>query len=131
MYEDLEQEAARVRRALEGLLAEIAEARREMEQAQARLEGLFPLKVMWKGKTCGKRGCRCARGVLHGPYAYLVVHRQGRKLERYLGKGWSPPEGMVSPERYRALMREFVERRERLDRLVERLDRAVSVLRGW
>jgi hypothetical protein len=44
MYEDLEQEAARVRRALEGVLAEITEARREMEQAQARLE-VQPFKV--------------------------------------------------------------------------------------
>ena len=24
-------------------------------------------------RRCGKEGCRCARGELHGPYAYLAV----------------------------------------------------------
>jgi hypothetical protein len=24
-------------------------------------------------RRCGKEGCRCARGELHGPYAYLSV----------------------------------------------------------
>jgi hypothetical protein len=38
---------------------------------------------------------------------------------------------MVSPERYRTLMRELTERRGRLEELMGRLDRAVAVLRGW
>jgi hypothetical protein len=65
---DLGQEREWVMRALEGLLARIEEAERNLEQAQARLEGLLPLRVVWKKKTCGKEHCRCARGSLHGPY---------------------------------------------------------------
>ncbi|GIW28920.1 MAG: hypothetical protein KatS3mg070_2283 [Meiothermus sp.] len=127
---DLGQERARAVRALDNLLALIEEAERDLRQAQARLEGLLPLRVVWKRKTCGKAGCRCTRGALHGPYPYLIEHREGRKIERYLGKGWSPPEGMVTPERYRRLMGEFQARRKRLERLLERLDRAVEVLYG-
>lgn len=29
-------------------------------------------------RRCGKPGCRCARGELHGPYVYLAV-RSGRR----------------------------------------------------
>ncbi|RYM39439.1 hypothetical protein EWH23_02815 [Meiothermus sp. PNK-Is4] len=128
---DLGQERARAVRALDELLSGIAEARRDLEQALARLEGLLPMRVAWKRKTCGKAGCRCTRGALHGPYPYLIEHREGRKIERYLGRGWSPPEGMVAPERYRALMGEFRERRARLDRLLDRLDEAIEVMRRW
>lgn len=128
---DLGQERARAVRALEGLLGRIQEAERDLEQAQARLEGLIPMRVVWKKKTCGKDKCRCTRGALHGPYPYLVEHREGKKQEHYLGKSWSPPEGMIAPERFRVLMGEFRERRARLDRLLDRLDEAIEVMRRW
>lgn len=128
---ELGQERERAMRALDNLLARIEEAQRDLEQAQARLEGLLPMRVAWKKKSCGNEGCRCARGALHGPYPYLIEHREGKKLERYLGKGWSPPEGMVAPERYRRLMGDFNARRKRLEDLLGRLDRAVEIMRGW
>jgi len=128
---DLEAERKRALRGLDDLLLRIQEAERDLEQAQARLEGLLPMRVVWKKKTCGKNACRCTRGALHGPYPYLIEHRDGKKVERYLGKGWSPPAGMVAPERFRALMGEFRERRARVDRLMDRLDRAVEMMRGW
>ncbi len=32
-------------------------------------------------RRCGKPGCRCARGELHGPYVFLTVRRgTGRRL---------------------------------------------------
>lgn len=62
---------------------------------------------------------------------YLIEHRDGRKLERYLGMGWSAPEGMIAPERFRALMQEFKEHRARLDRLLDCLGQAVEVMRRW
>ncbi len=32
-------------------------------------------------RRCGKPGCRCARGELHGPYVFLSVRRgAGRRL---------------------------------------------------
>ena len=128
---DLEAERKRALRGLDDLLLRIQEAERDLEQAQARLEGLLPMRVVWKKKTCGKNGCRCTRGALHGPYPYLIEHRDGKKMEHYLGKGWSPPEEMIAPERYHALMREFREKRERVDRLMDRLYRVVEVMRGW
>jgi hypothetical protein len=30
-----------------------------------------------QGRRCGKEGCRCTRGELHGPYAYLSVTGEG------------------------------------------------------
>ena len=28
-----------------------------------------------QGRRCGKEGCRCASGDLHGPYTYVVLPR--------------------------------------------------------
>jgi hypothetical protein len=33
--------------------------------------GLLPGTLVERHRRCGKGGCRCARGELHGPYAYL------------------------------------------------------------
>ena len=33
---------------------------------------------------CGKPGCRCARGALHGPYYYLFWRAGGRLRKRYV-----------------------------------------------
>jgi hypothetical protein len=35
-------------------------------------------------KRCGRTGCRCTRGELHGPYACLFWRERGRLRERYL-----------------------------------------------
>lgn len=128
---ELGQERERAVRALDNLLARIEEAQRDLEQAQKALVGLFPMRVAWKEKRCGKAQCRCTRGLLHGPYAYLIEHRDGKRYEEYLGSKWSPPEGMVAPERYHRLMGEFNARRKRLEGLLGRLDRAVEMMRGW
>ncbi len=127
---DLEREKARALKALDLLLSRIAMAEKEVELAQRRLEGLVPLKVVWKKRTCGKDSCRCARGVLHGPYPYLVEYRGGKKVEHYLGKGWIPPEGMILPERYKELLRELKAQRERLEALLENLEEAVRLMEG-
>ena len=127
---DLGQERQRAIDALECLLEKIEKARKDLEQAQARLEGLVPMTVVWKKKTCGKEDCRCARGVPHGPYPYLVEFKEGKRLERYLGASWSPPEGMVPAERFRALMAELRMRRERFERLLERLEWAIEAMRA-
>lgn len=36
--------------------------------------------VVIKKVTCGKDGCKCQRGELHGPYKY-IVRRQGDSLD--------------------------------------------------
>lgn len=40
---------------------------------------------------CGKKGCRCARGELHGPYWYAYWTEGGKTKSQYVGK--EPPEG--------------------------------------
>jgi hypothetical protein len=35
---------------------------------------------------CGKSGCRCARGHLHGPYWYRYQSVNGKLTSTYLGK---------------------------------------------
>ena len=32
---------------------------------------------MEQGRRCGKEGCRCNSGELHGPYTYVVLPRTG------------------------------------------------------
>src|SRR5712671_4207809 len=40
--------------------------------------GFLAGSLLEQRRRCGKEGCRCARGELHGPYAYLSV--AGRML---------------------------------------------------
>ena len=35
---------------------------------------------------CGKEGCRCAVGKLHGPYWYAYWSEDGRTKSQYIGK---------------------------------------------
>ncbi len=35
-------------------------------------------------KRCGKPGCKCARGELHGPYFYRFRWREGRTAKEYI-----------------------------------------------
>jgi len=41
--------------------------------------------VVEQGRRCGKAGCRCATGELHGPYTYVVLPRvRGRTPTVYV-----------------------------------------------
>jgi hypothetical protein len=40
---------------------------------------------------CGKKGCKCAGGELHGPYWYAYWSEAGKTKSRYVGK---KPTGM-------------------------------------
>jgi len=40
------------------------------------------LHLEWK--RCGKAGCRCARGALHGPYWYRHFREEGKQRKRYV-----------------------------------------------
>ncbi len=39
---------------------------------------------------CGKKGCKCTRGELHGPYWYAYQKKDGRTVSTYLGKTLKP-----------------------------------------
>jgi hypothetical protein len=55
-------------------------SRMETEHAKLLLKTL-PGVVLWQWARCGRAGCRCARGQLHGPYAYRFF-RQGNRLRK-------------------------------------------------
>ncbi len=49
-----------------------------------------------QGRRCGKAGCHCAQGELHGPYVYLSVGRStGRARLLYI------PASLVDEVRHR------------------------------
>jgi hypothetical protein len=53
-------------------------------------------------RRCGKPNCRCARGLLHGPY-YVRRWRQGGKQRKALVKPEDVAEVLAAIERRRAL----------------------------
>lgn len=55
------------------LVGRRARLARQVPDVELTLRG----SVQTQGRRCGKQGCRCAEGELHGPYVYLAV-RSGR-----------------------------------------------------
>ena len=47
---------------------------------QASLEGSLVSQM----RRCGKEGCRCAQGELHGPYVYLSISRGAKRRLLYV-----------------------------------------------
>jgi len=47
---------------------------------QASLEGSLVSQM----RRCGKEGCRCAQGELHGPYVYLSIGRSANRRLLYV-----------------------------------------------
>ena len=59
---------------LRGLSAAELRSRRDRLAADLPQAGQFLAgSLVEQRRRCGKEGCRCARGELHGPYAYLAV----------------------------------------------------------
>src|SRR5262245_53252546 len=59
--------------------------RRHLARSLPDVEGLISGSVVEQGRRCGKEGCRCARGELHGPYTYVVLPRlEGRTRTVYV-----------------------------------------------
>jgi Family of unknown function (DUF6788) len=51
--------------------------RRRLASRLSDVEALLRGTLVSQGRRCGKEGCRCAAGDLHGPYTYLSVPRPG------------------------------------------------------
>lgn len=49
--------------------------RRQLARSMPDVEGLISGSVVDQERRCGKEGCRCASGQLHGPYTYVVLPR--------------------------------------------------------
>jgi len=59
--------------------------RRRLAASLPDVEGLIAGSVVSQGRRCGKEGCRCSRGELHGPYTYVVLPRiEGRTRTVYV-----------------------------------------------
>ena len=48
------------------------------------LREMLPGSFVERKRRCGRPNCRCARGQLHGPYAYHFARRGGRLCKRYV-----------------------------------------------
>ena len=46
--------------------------------------GALPGSLQLEWRRCGKPGCRCARGDLHGPYFYRYWYEAGRRRKAYV-----------------------------------------------
>ena len=57
---------------------------REQFQALVRLLPMVSGSLVKQYVTCGKSGCRCARGQKHGPLYYLYWKEQGRSRSLYV-----------------------------------------------
>jgi hypothetical protein len=57
-------------------------------QTALKLKG-FKGSVVMEKICCGKLGCRCLSGALHGPYPYLHYYSNGKIKRRYLSKALS------------------------------------------
>jgi len=75
-------------------------------------------------KRCGRPGCRCARGDLHGPFPVVAVAREGRRSTR------SVPRDRVQEVRHKTLAyRTFQQKRRQLERAMRRLTEIVKAIR--
>jgi hypothetical protein len=51
-----------------------------LADAEATLRGV----LLSRCRRCSSKGCRCRRGELHGPYAYLAIYADGRSRTIYV-----------------------------------------------
>ena len=59
-------------------LRQLRDRRRRIARRIPDLEAVVAGSLQDQRRRCGKEGCRCARGELHGPYLYLSM-RVGRR----------------------------------------------------
>jgi hypothetical protein len=86
--------------------ASAAELRTRRAALLARLPqpgGVLPGALVEQRRRCGKEGCRCAQGELHGPYTYLQV--SGRLV--YVPAGLA--ESVARHVEVSALLRDLLE----------------------
>jgi hypothetical protein len=62
------------------LRARRAQLARQVPDVELTLQG----SLQTQGRRCGKPGCRCAAGELHGPYVYLAVRGDQRTRLLYI-----------------------------------------------
>ena len=77
---------------------------RTLQNWEATLQGT----LVTQGRRCGKTGCRCAQGELHGPYVYVALaHPRGSSRLLYV------------PEEVRELVRQKIAMTDRMTAALE------------
>ncbi len=77
---------------------------------------------------CGKKGCRCAAGELHGPYWYAYYRENGRMRCEYVGK--KLPEQASLENRARMACKISEAERERAAQIVAKVKDTLYRVRG-
>ncbi len=67
---------------------------------------MLPGQVMARMVRCGKQGCKCARGELHGPYFYHRTFADGQHSKTYIRRA-DVAQVRAACAAYRALQREL------------------------
>jgi hypothetical protein len=69
-------------------VAQLRAQRRRLARGLPDLEAVLRGSLIERMKRCGKPGCRCTQGELHGPYPYLSTRgEEGTHLE-YVPQDW-------------------------------------------
>lgn len=84
--------------------------RRRLARTLRDLEVTLRGSLVSQGRRCGKEGCRCGQGELHGPYVYLSIGRVS-EASRLL----------YIPTELVAVVRRRVERTGRIDGVLEEI----------
>ena len=56
-------------------VAQLRARRRQLSRALGNAETTLLGSLVTQGRRCGREGCRCAEGELHGPYIYITLRR--------------------------------------------------------
>jgi hypothetical protein len=68
-------------------LAQLRARRRRLARSVGDPQETLHGTLARQGRRCGRVGCRCAKGELHGPYLYLAVHARGGGRSIYVPAG--------------------------------------------
>jgi hypothetical protein len=56
-------------------VAQLRARRRRLGRALRNAETTLLGSLVTQGRRCGREGCRCAEGELHGPYIYITLRQ--------------------------------------------------------
>jgi hypothetical protein len=56
-------------------VAQLRARRRQLGRALRNAETTLLGSLVTQGRRCGREGCRCAGGELHGPYIYITLRK--------------------------------------------------------
>ena len=96
-------------------------------------ENAITLPKMMKGSVhaqwvkCGKPGCKCARGELHGPYFYLFWRENGRLRKKYVRRS-DLLQALSATAAYRLEMQQMRDAKSMLRQIRELLRNGEAVI---